>query len=400
MVHNNNQNSAPHNGNASTDQSIGINHDQFRRLSEHYHERWGVHLLAVQSDGKAVFAPDRCRGCRVDNCQAASMHVMLECLRWGECSLYERQSGKLRWGVPLMVNEIMLGGIVACVEEEQALPDDDTPALDLREAMQELRELVEQANLTNRALLAARRAECEQERRRAEAIHEVKVSKAGGILELYLREEPSLISAIRQGARQEAIAILNRILVQIYHVGQGDLDLLKSFILELVVAMSRAVVEAGGPPSEALGANYASLAELGQIDSEEGLSRWLVGILNRLMDTIRRTTRRTHAAIVRDILDYIQDHYNDPITRDDAARGVFISPSLFSHLLKQHTGRSFSEHLNQVRVDRASELLRRTDMSLSQIAQEVGFSDQSYFTKVFRSRMNTTPRVYRLKLGG
>jgi transcriptional regulator GlxA family with amidase domain len=50
-----------------------------------------------------------------------------------------------------------------------------------------------------------------------------------------------------------------------------------------------------------------------------------------------------------------------------------------------------------LRVDRAAELLRHTDKGLLQIALEVGFNDQSYFTKVFRRYLRMTPREYRLR---
>jgi len=377
---------------------IGLDRETFERLRAEYSQHAPADLLAVRLDGRPVYGAGRCSLCHAPDCQAANRHVILECLRWGECTIYDRQPGRLRWGVPLLENEKLRGGIVACVDEREALPDDaDAAALDLRAATADLRRIVERANLTNAALLAIRRAESEEERKRAEAIHETKTGHSGGILELYLREGPELISAVRQGRRQEAIRILNRILVQIYHLGSGRLDLLKSFLLELVVAMSRAGVEAGGMPGETLGANYASLAELGQIDSEEELSRWVVRMLNRTMDTIRRTTRRSRLAVVREILAYLESHYAEPIAREDAARAAHVSPSLLSHVLKQTTSRGFSDHLNQIRVDRASELLRRTDMSLLAVALEVGFSDQSYFTKIFRRLTGITPRAYRLQ---
>ncbi len=378
--------------------SIGLQSTQFEAICAEYRARWPAPcLLAVRADGSAVYTGRACSACNAGDCQAVNLHVVLECLRWGDCTLYDRQPERLRWGVPLMNNEKLLGGIVACVAESAALPDDDeAPRLDLQQATTDLRLLVERGNLTNAALLAMRRQEYEQERQRAEAIHETKAGHTGGILELYLQEEPELLSAIRQGKRQDAIRILNRILTLVYHLGRGRLDLLKSFVLELVGAMSRAAVEAGGPPQEALGANYKSLAELGRLESEEALSRWLVGMLNRIMDTIRRTSRRPHAATVREILDIIDTRYADPLVREDVAQKVHISTSLLSHILKQTTGRGFSEHVNRVRIDRATELLRRTDMSLLQIALEVGFSDQSYFTKVFRRHTQTTPRAYRL----
>jgi AraC-like DNA-binding protein len=63
--------------------------------------------------------------------------------------------------------------------------------------------------------------------------------------------------------------------------------------------------------------------------------------------------------------------------------------------MRTKTGWSFTELLTRLRVDRACQLLVRTDAPLAQIALECGFGDQSYFTRVFRKRIGRTPRDYR-----
>ena len=60
-------------------------------------------------------------------------------------------------------------------------------------------------------------------------------------------------------------------------------------------------------------------------------------------------------------------------------------------------GENFTEALNRMRVDRAAEILARTDRSLCLVAMDCGFGDQSYFTKVFRRYLRVTPREYRLR---
>jgi AraC-like DNA-binding protein len=63
--------------------------------------------------------------------------------------------------------------------------------------------------------------------------------------------------------------------------------------------------------------------------------------------------------------------------------------------MRAKTGWSFTELLTRLRVDRACQLLVRTDAPLAQIALECGFGDQSYFTRVFRKRTGQTPGGYR-----
>jgi AraC-like DNA-binding protein len=74
---------------------------------------------------------------------------------------------------------------------------------------------------------------------------------------------------------------------------------------------------------------------------------------------------------------------------------VGISPSHFSRLLKERTGRTFTELLRQCRVDLACDLLRSTELSLAEIANACGFCDQSYFTRVFQDVKGMTPKPFR-----
>ncbi len=83
------------------------------------------------------------------------------------------------------------------------------------------------------------------------------------------------IAAIRRGDRGEARRIINHVLVHIYSAGEGRSDLLKGLLLELVVMISRAAVEAGAVQSELLGMSFRLLTELADIDDDELLVAWL-----------------------------------------------------------------------------------------------------------------------------
>jgi AraC-like DNA-binding protein len=83
------------------------------------------------------------------------------------------------------------------------------------------------------------------------------------------------------------------------------------------------------------------------------------------------------------------------ISRDEVARYAVISPSHFSRLLKERTGRSFTELLRQCRVDLACTLLMRTEKPLVEIADDCGFCDQAYFTRVLQDVKGMTPGQFR-----
>ncbi|GAB6986520.1 AraC family transcriptional regulator CmrA [Nocardioides pyridinolyticus] len=93
-------------------------------------------------------------------------------------------------------------------------------------------------------------------------------------------------------------------------------------------------------------------------------------------------------------LTYIREHYSEPITVNDMAERVNLSPSSFSHLFREVTGRSPYQFLKEIRLDRARELLLEGRLSVTDVSRSVGYSSASHFIKEFRSRFGTTPRAY------
>lgn len=181
----------------------------------------------------------------------------------------------------------------------------------------------------------------------------------------------------------------------IYHHAGSRLALAKSYLLELVVSMSRTAVDAGGDPEELLGAEYGRLTELARIESDEDLAGWLRSHLEQLMEAIERNRKRDPRAMLFDALAYMEAHCGEHLGRDEVARAVHISPSHFSFLIRKESGATFTELLMRMRADRAAELLARSDKPLATIALECGFHDQSHFTKVFKRLRGSTPRAFR-----
>ena len=215
------------------------------------------------------------------------------------------------------------------------------------------------------------------------------------IRELYLLQEPMLLAAIRRGDRGEARRLINHVLVHIYSAGEERSDLLKGLLLELVVMISRAAVEAGARQSEVLGLNFRLLTELAEIRDDEALAAWLRATLEHVFSTIERQHDFTPPLLLGRALEFMRQHLGRDISRDEVARHAGLSPGHFSRLLKERTGRSFTELLRQCRLDLACELLGQADTPIAAVASACGFCDQAYFTHVFHDVKGVTPKQYR-----
>jgi AraC-like DNA-binding protein len=99
------------------------------------------------------------------------------------------------------------------------------------------------------------------------------------------------------------------------------------------------------------------------------------------------------------LFEFLESHYNQGISVEDAADLLSISKPHFMRLFKHVTGQSFVSYLNHFRIAKAQALLTSSDKPIAQLSQEVGFCDQSYFGSVFRKTVRMTPLTYRRRFG-
>jgi AraC family transcriptional regulator len=98
------------------------------------------------------------------------------------------------------------------------------------------------------------------------------------------------------------------------------------------------------------------------------------------------------------VIDYINDHLQDELSIVDLARAAKLSPQHFVTAFKASTGISPHQYVINRRIDRARDMLRREDKTISEIAYAVGFSSQSHLTASFRRTTGLTPRKFRQSL--
>lgn len=98
---------------------------------------------------------------------------------------------------------------------------------------------------------------------------------------------------------------------------------------------------------------------------------------------------------IGDAIAHIETHYADKISLDELARKSHLSQRHFSRVFQECIGRSAIDHLMHVRCQKAAELLKGTDRTITDIAFDCGFSDSNYFTRCFKKTMKMTPKQYR-----
>lgn len=97
----------------------------------------------------------------------------------------------------------------------------------------------------------------------------------------------------------------------------------------------------------------------------------------------------------RSMLEYVDTHYQKPITLQDVADNLHISFAYASRLFKKYTDTNYSKYLTRLRLEKAQELLATTGKTVEEICFEIGYNDYFYFSKTFKKHSGVTPLQYR-----
>lgn len=214
-------------------------------------------------------------------------------------------------------------------------------------------------------------------------------------LEIEQRLQRMIVQGDKQGARE----LINQLLGTLYFNTTGDFSLIRERARELVVLFSRAAAEGGADVRKIFGQNRNLQAEIDGLDSLDQLSEYLTSIFYRFVGYVFDFGRFEHADTLHKAINYLRENLSAKVTLEDVAAHVRLSRSYLSMLFKAELGSTFTDYLNNMRIEKSKELLQDPALSLADIAALIGYSDQSYFTKKFVQLVGMSPGRYRKKRG-
>ena len=120
------------------------------------------------------------------------------------------------------------------------------------------------------------------------------------------------------------------------------------------------------------------------------LLRYYCGSKNELDRMIYHNVLR-----LRPVISYIDEHFKEKIYIEELSAMINVSPDYFTKMFKESIGKTPIDYINGMRVNSAMELLCGTEMSMTEIADAIGFCNPNYFHKIFKQYMETSPLAYR-----
>ena len=207
--------------------------------------------------------------------------------------------------------------------------------------------------------------------------------------------EKKLVEMIRRGDRAGAAELINHLLAALYLADAGDLQRLRQGTTDLVTLFSRAAIDGGADARVIFGEKRALDRRISALRSLDELARYLVSVFNRFVGYVFDFSQFQHANVLRQAVSFIRTHYAERITLADAARQVWMSPNYLSSVFSVELGISFTAYVQSIRIEKSKDLLTNSHKSIAEIAADTGFTDQSYFTKVFTKAVGMSPSQFR-----
>ena len=126
-------------------------------------------------------------------------------------------------------------------------------------------------------------------------------------------------------------------------------------------------------------------------------SRLLHEMIEQVMDVACPQWREEaeQVKIIREIHDHLTEHMEQRVTIEELSHRYLINPTTLKTVFKEVYGNSLAAHMKEHRMEKAAALLRETDMSVAEIAGQVGYESQSKFTAAFKEQFGQLPTAYR-----
>lgn len=134
------------------------------------------------------------------------------------------------------------------------------------------------------------------------------------------------------------------------------------------------------------------------IDYNE-LIKLIESFLEQVESLIDVQSEKKNLIILDKVIEYVQEHYNEELTLTEISEKLHLNYYYLSSYFKNQTNENLTSYINNVRIQKAKQLLLDNNLNIAEVSKQVGFTDHNYFSKVFKKYTKMTPTSYRRKQG-
>jgi len=162
-----------------------------------------------------------------------------------------------------------------------------------------------------------------------------------------------------------------------------------------LVLMAKSLLDQHSNSNETTETEIALLEQIKEFEDIDQLMGWIKEFISNVFDVANSKNKRQFNSIINYVIENIEKNYMNEIELNDLARKLFISANYLSTLFKKETGISFKNYLTNHRLMKAKKLLLDPQYKIYQIANMVGYENEEYLCRLFKSNFGITCKEYR-----
>jgi two-component system response regulator YesN len=224
-------------------------------------------------------------------------------------------------------------------------------------------------------------------------MHFEDIVPSNNVLDTYpLHKEISFANRMLTGNISGAKEVFEDIYLWMINNYREDLDKIKSKLIDLLF-----VIEKTLPYKINIFSNskQSYILSILKVYSKEELEGQFINIITELSVEIQEQIRSEIDGIIPNVLKYLNNHYFENITLDDAAKRVNLSYHYFSKVFKDEVGKNFVDYLTELRIEKSMSFLENNRWSIKEVCHKIGYNDPNYYCKIFKKVTGMTPTEYR-----
>lgn len=212
---------------------------------------------------------------------------------------------------------------------------------------------------------------------------------------MHILEEDGIFNFLRTGEKSDIPNLVASYAERIM-ANKMSSFLYAYIFINMTVAVNKFIEEMGGNV-QSIFPEVDNLEDiLMSIDTVEKFNAYMEKILNIALDFRENKKNSKYGETIVKAKEYIIKNYSESnLTLNSVAGHVNVSPSHFSTIFAQETGETFIEYLTAIRIRRAMELLKTTNIKITEIAFEVGYKEPHYFSQLFKKVTGKSPKSFR-----
>lgn len=210
------------------------------------------------------------------------------------------------------------------------------------------------------------------------------------------QEEVKTMDYIREGNLEEVVGAVELLASTAGKLSENEIRNERNLGICSITLATRAAIEGGAAPAKAYKLSDLYINKIDQCKRMTEIFEYRkMSLYDFAKLVVEEREKRANSRYTEQCKEYIRKYYHQKICIPDIAEALGVSESHLSRIFKKETGESIQKYSMHMRIERAENLLKYSEASLTEISEYLCFSSQSHFGKVFKVYKNMTPKQYR-----